>query len=397
MKWKLLFAVVPVLIVGFGPFAQAAESRSPEWYWDVAIGEGRTGFEDASIGFDTPSGNIFALIQWADGWSMNISTDRGVSFSETYFWPGDSLADMDVVGDHAWVGYAPNGIAGSVRMRRFHVADGTVDGAYGWVEVNNVSPDFIHDLVVESNAPDNNDRIYLVHTDSGTGTVDLWWDDLNGTSFALLPTGISYAWYGLDFAWNPFAANPNEGNFWISFIDSTPNVNIYTNTAATFNRESFQSFTGTRRDTGISAYADNVYSVYEKDNGTGQNGVAYLRTSNAGGSWFVGNAFVPSAGGATSTHPNVSLRSGAVPAVVFTSDVATVDKTWHTQRSALASGPWEAPSQFSNYDAAPGSPIEIEWLDVLCVQSHGMVYGDDEGVPYFDLTIPRCLFSDGFE
>lgn len=374
---------------------KAVPSRSPECYPDVAIGGGRTGFEDSALGYDSSSGNIFVMIQWEDGWSMNISTDYGESFSETYFWSTHALADMTVVGDHAWVGYATS--AGAVRIRRFHVADGTEDSSYGWVEIDNIDPDFILDLVVDSNAPDTNNRVYVVYTTGGNGTITVSYSDLTGTSFTLIPTGISFAWYGLDFAWNPYSASPTEGTVWISFIDSSPNVQVYTNTnSAFFVNEATQPFTGTVRTTGLSAYEDNVYCVFEKASGTGRDGVSYLNTSDAGAIWRIGDVYVPTSTEPNLRRPNVTVRSGAVPVVTFATDDGSFNGMWHMQRDAMSTGSWGGPASFGNYDSAL-LKNEIEWLDVLCVRSHGMVYGDDTGVPYFDLETERCFFGDGFE
>jgi len=301
---------------GFTPAAGIAwkepvPSRSPKWYPDVAIGAGRTGFEDAAIDYDYATGNIFVLIQWADGWSMNISADLGESFSETFFWSTHALADMTVVGDFAWVGYAPGG---SIRMRRFHVADGAEDTDYDFVEIDDIDPDFVEQLIVESNAPDTNNRVYVVYSNSWGGEIRIWHDDLTGTSFSLIPTGISNAWYGLDFAWNPYPASPTEGTVWISFIDSNSEVQVYTNTNSVFFfNEVTQPFTGSVRVTGISAHDGDIYCVYEKANGSGQNGVAYLSSWNAGGTWQTSDVFVPASGGPSARRPNVTVRSGAFP------------------------------------------------------------------------------------
>ncbi len=374
-------------------------SQSPKYYPDVAIGGGRTGFEDTALGYDSASGNIFVLIQWADGWSMNISTDMGQSFSETFFWSTHALADMTVVGDHAWVGYAPTGAsAGSIRMRRFHVADGAEDETYDWVEIEDIDPDYVADLIVESNAPDTNNRIYVVYTSSWDRKIGILYDDLTGTSFDSIPTGISFAWYGLDFAWNPYPASPTDGTVWLSFIDSTPNVQVYTNmNSVVFVNEATQPFTGSARTTGISAHNGDIYCVFEKDNGSGQDGVGYLNSSDAGAIWRIGDVYVPVSGGASARRPNVTVRSGAVPAVTFATAEAGTDLVFHTQRSAMSTGSWDGPFHFNSHPAAYATPNKIEWLDVPCVRSHGMVYGDDAGVPYFDLMTERCFFSDGFE
>ena len=122
-----------------------------------------------------------------------------------------------------------------------------------------------------------------------------------------------------------------------------------------------------------------------------------MSTANTGGVWTTSDVFVPDPGGSSALRPNVTVRSGAIPAVIFTTDEPSTDLAWHTQREAMSYGSWDNPIAFNNHDAALVTPNEIGWLDVPCVRSHGMVYGDDAGVPYFDLMTPRCFFSDGFE
>ncbi len=62
------------LVVGIA-WKVAVPADAPEIYNDVPIGNGRTGYEDAALGSSGASGNIFVLVQWTDGWSMNISTN----------------------------------------------------------------------------------------------------------------------------------------------------------------------------------------------------------------------------------------------------------------------------------------------------------------------------------
>ncbi len=380
------------LVVGIA-WKVAVPADAPEIYNDVPIGNGRTGYEDAALGSSGASGNIFVLVQWTDGWSMNISTNRGVSFSETFYWGSHAPADLDVVGGHAWVGY---GYTGEARMRRFHIADGSEDTVYGYETITSVSPNTISEVAVVSDAPDNNNRIYMFYIVPETGVIDYWWDDLNGASFSLISTGISNAANGLDATWNPYS-KLGEGYLWIMYLSTINQVHLYVRRGAGWDLEASQDFTGLQRHTGVSAFADNVYGVYSKNNGTGQYGVVYMTTPDAGGSWMVDDAYWPAAGGRSAHGPNISVRSGLGRAVVYTSDEASTDWAWHSQRRGWAPGAWEPPFIFSNQDAGWGARTEIEWIRALCVGSYGLVYRNDSMVPYFDLITYRCFFSDGFE
>ena len=380
------------IVVGIA-WKEPISARMPDYYPDVPIGNGRTGYEDAALGSSGATGNIFVLVQWTDGWSMNISTDLGVSFSETFFWGAHAPADMDVVGDHVWVGY---GYLGEARMRRFSVADGSEDTGYGNVTVNSVSPNTISEVAVVSDAPDFNGRIYMFYIVPETGVIDYWWDDLTGTSFSLISTGIANAANGLDATWNPYS-KLQLGYLWIMYLSNTNQVHIYIRRGSGWDLEATQDFTGLQRHTGVSAYADNVYGVYSRNNGTGEYAVVYMTTPDAGGSWLVDDAYWPGPGERSAHGPNISVRSGMGRAVVFTSDETTSDGAWHAQRRGWAPGAWAAPLNFSNQDASWGTKTEIEWIRGLCVGSYGLVYRSDGSVPYFDLITPRCFFSDGFE
>ncbi len=369
-------------------------SRAPDYYVDVPIGNGRTNYQDAALGFDDESDTILALIQWSDGWSMNISTNLGVSFSETYFWFPDAAADMGVVGGHAWVGYAA---ASLLRMRRFDSADGTEDTTYFYQTITDVAPDTISEVAVAGNAPDTNDRIYAACLIPETDVVEFWWDNLTGTSFASVSTGITNASEGLDLAWNPYTSRfDGKGRRWISYISTGDQIRLHRSTLGGFELRAAQTFTGWQRVTGVSAFADNVYCVYSADIG-GAYGVNYMTTPDGGDSWLVDDAYWPGAGDPNASGPNVSVRSGAGRAVIFTTDETGYDGAWHVQRRGWSPGAWTAPVGFSNYDASWGSKTEVEWLGPRCVSSYGLIYRDDLGVPYFDVMSSRCFFDDGFE
>jgi hypothetical protein len=386
-----------VLGVGIG-WKTPVPSRTPDHYYDVPIGNGRTGYQDAALGFDDESDTILALIQWSDGWSMNVSTNLGASFSETYFWSPVAETDMAVVGGHAWVGYAPTTYDATLRMRRFDSADGSEDVTYGYETITDVAPNTISEVAVAGNAPDNNNRIYAACLVQETDVVEFWWDDLTGTSFLSFPTGITNASSGLDIAWNPYTSRiDGRGRLWISYVTTGNQVQLHRSAPADFELRATQTFTGLQWVTGVSAFADNVYCVYSEGIGGGVYGVNYMTTPDGGDSWLVDDAYRPGAGDPSAHGPNVSVRSGAGRAVIFTTDETGDDLAWHVQRRGWNPGAWTAPFSFSNFDASWGSKTEIEWLGPRCVSSYGLVYRDDLAVPYFDVITPNCFFDDGFE
>jgi hypothetical protein len=369
-------------------------------YTDKRLGGARTGGQDAALDFDAGTGNLFAMIVWEDGWSMNMSTDRGVTWVETHYYSGvTAIADMVVSGDYAWVGYSASGDSfHSSRFRRFDVATGLHDDVYGWEVVADESPNTMIELVVTSNAPDDNNRIYIAYLVDETDSVHFWWDDLSGTSFAAIPPAISNARESLDMAWNPYAVSDHYR--WISYIGTDNKVHVWRSSGSTWNLEVSRSFTGLVARTAISAYSDHIYCAFECQSEPGKTGVCYLVTDDAGvSSWLADDAYWPTGSEVSGFSPDISVRSGSNRAVVFSSETGDIDDVYYVTRSGWSVGGWSDPVWYNTHDHISGEATYIEWLGALGVFSYGMIYFDGTGdhAPYFDLLTVRALFFDGFE
>jgi hypothetical protein len=118
-------------------------SRQKLWYTDVRIGGTRTGAIDVILDFDRVNGTVFAAVSWADGWTLNISTDGGASWSETFEYGTAAKIGMAVAGDYAWVAYSLPGASNELRMRRFDVATGAADDPYFFETIADVAPDTV--------------------------------------------------------------------------------------------------------------------------------------------------------------------------------------------------------------------------------------------------------------
>jgi len=105
---------------------------------DVRIGT-RQDILETHLDYDAQTENVFAVLlhgprggSSADPeWTVNFSDDGGVTWSETFVWNGSLIQDVSaaVAGDYLWVGYVGD-VNDAVRMRRFNVADGSVDSTY---------------------------------------------------------------------------------------------------------------------------------------------------------------------------------------------------------------------------------------------------------------------------
>jgi len=368
------------------------------YYADVRVST-RTGGEDASLDFHAGTGNIFVLVVWASGWTLNMSTDGGASFTETAFWSGyAAIADMSVSGDFVWVGYSADGDSfHSSRFRRFHAETGLEDASYGYEVVADESPNTMVELEVVGNTPDQNTWICMAYLLDEDHSIHFWWDDLSGDSFVEVSPPVANAAGGLDLAWNPFFTSGHA--LWISYIATDDTLRVYRSTASDWQAANGASFTGLHNHTALSAYADHVYVAVECEVDPGLYGVCYLATDTAGSGWSWGHAYWPDVGSPSGFRPDLSLRSGAGRAAVFSSETGDVDDVYYVTRPGWTEGPWSDPVWYNTWDHVAGDETYIEWLGSLCVQTYGMLYFDGNGdsSPYFDLMHPRSFSCDGFE
>ena len=369
-------------------------------YPDVQVSS-RTGGDTASLDYHADTGNIFVLVVWDVGWSMNISTDLGQSFSETYYWADyTAVADMSVSGDYAWVGYTSDGDAfASSRFRRFSAETGNHDGVYSFHVVADETPNTMTEIAVEGNTPDKNNRIYVAYLVDETNSIKFWWDDIVGTSFSEIPTGITDADSGLDLAWNPFYQASGHAR-WISYLSTGNLVRLYRSFESSWESEASHAYSGMLGRTALSAFNDHIYCAFECESDPGKVGVCYLASDDAGASvWLHDDAYWPTGSEVSGWAPDISIRSGLGRAAVFSSETGDLDDVYVVTKPGWDPGPWSDPAWYNTYDHVSGDETYIEWIGSSCVSTYGMVYFDQDGpnTPFFDLLTQRGFFCDGFE
>jgi len=364
---------------------------------DVRIGAPRTVAQSVDLDSHRSTGNLFAAVAWSDGWSMNISTDGGASWQETYFYPSASDISMKVGGDFVWVAYASSAVPSALRMRRFSADTGASDTVYNYQTIENIHPATVVDVAMTSNADDVDSGIYIACIGSDNAAY-FFWDNLDGTSFDPYHPAVTDAEGDLD-----ITINPDFGSGYFMFMSFQGSGFARVWRLPLFGAWEHTSTTLTNGDnpfTAISAFEDTVVTVVEADFTHG-NGIRQFVNTNAGaaGDWagetvfYPYDATIPDAAG-----PDVSVRSPYGSIVTFQLEEGAFDGVYYRYRSGHGPGGFGAHVLINEIDAASQEQTTVEWLGARCVSSYGIVYlSGGDFIPYFDLMSPRGFFCDGFE
>ncbi|MEJ2086415.1 MAG: hypothetical protein P8Y44_12175, partial [Acidobacteriota bacterium] len=160
---------------------------------DHRIGSGTTA-EATALDQDPLSGTLFAVVDWGSsvGWSLNLSTDGGRSWMETYLWSGNfELADMAVIGSYVYIAYS---VGSEARLRRAVAADGQIDAAYGHQLVLDTTPSIPLEIRLATPAQDRID--YSVLLDDGL-IRHFWASAASGSGFSETSPQVTNAAGGL--------------------------------------------------------------------------------------------------------------------------------------------------------------------------------------------------------
>ncbi len=378
---------------GGKPLAGAPKSRGA----DARIGGTRQGANDVALDFDQATGNLFAVVAWLDDWTVNISTDGGITWSETFDFGDTGLVDAAVVDQYLYVGYSPADEPASVRTRRFFVTDGSPDGDYFYEEVADVSPNTILDIVAGANADYTNDRIYCAFIESNNA-VRFYWDEASsGTTWAAHSPPWVNAASSLDyhFGWGTMGSDPV--GLWLSYLGTDGRIRVL---GATFSGgwviDTMPPDLPADARVRMSAHGNNVFVAY-RDQGTNAYAAKYYVSYDNGQNWNEGTAYNPPAGEPSINGIDITARGGWGSGLIFNVE-DTFDSVYVATREDYHQGGWNPPIDFNQFDAYSGAPSFIQYLRPL--GAFGMVYlagsSAADSTPYFDV-IALMPFDDGFE
>jgi len=395
-------AVLSQLEAGGARLAAAIAWREPVasqpkgLFTDARIGGTRVGAQDVALDFDWATGNLFAVVGWADGSTVNMSTDGGLTWAERYVMSPPALVDAAIVDQYLYLAFAYTP-SHEARMRRFFVADGELDSSYGTQSVANVDPNTILDVSLGTNADYTNNRIYVAFIESNNAVRCYWDMASDGTTFTeVSPAGVSAA-SGLDSHWGEGTMGSPLVLLWFSYLGTDGSIHVLgraTNGTWTYDTISPDLYSST--STRISAHGNNVFVAYTVE-GTNARAAGYHVSYDNGQTWNDGKAYDPPAGEPGCNGVDITARGGWGSAVVWNVEDA-FDSVSLATREDYHQGGWNPPIDFNQFDAYSGAQSYIQYLGPL--EAVGMVYlagsSGATAIPYFDL-VGLLPFGDGFE
>jgi hypothetical protein len=379
-----------LLLAGAGPVAAADGIR---------IGS-RNGVFELELEVDQGNDNLLAVLRYdtatTDCWSVNLSTDSGDSWTETYeYCTAQELGDeigATIAGGRLYVAYIAKMAVASARLMRFRTSDGEQDPIYGGQTVFNAAKyDGICNVAVASNVDEFDDRLYYfainedalrffwTDEDGGTGS-ESWHEIATGVTTAmcyyLAPTFNEHYHLGSDY--NPMVAYQDSWDLYLwRYHGSTgPESNLLEPSEPVF------EYPGA-----ISAFDDTVAAIYWS---YGYDLKACI-SEDAGDSFTceeIGTADGP-------FHGDITARNGTGIAAVYNGN-ATGD--FCEYRYLDSGGTWSPAYQCGGPENYAGSPIMIEPVSPYTMYSYGLLMVSNQEVTGGAYFVPApVVYTDGFE
>jgi|GEM_PF-1533276 len=367
---------------------------------DRRIGGTRIEAQTMSLDFDEESGALFIVAHWyaaegPDYWTVNISTNGGETWAETYAWWGlPEIIDLDgvVVGDYLYVAYVIGGSdANTGRIRRCFVSDGASDDDYYVQTVFDAGENTIEEVEVESNATYLDNRIYYIaiqnndvlryfYADAATATVFV-----DGGSPA-----AANAEYGLDSSWR-YGYTPGSCDefLYVSYTGNDDSIHVLGRRASGWTDWAVENGTGGARTTAISSYEETIICAFEYPYNDGP-GIRYRISYNCGDNWSYGSIAAPDGTTVFAYYePDVDARDGDGLAIIYQAEAGHFDPMYYRTREGFGPGAWSNPTIFNDYDVHAATDTAISHLPALADEtfSHGACYissDPDFRVVYFD-------------
>jgi len=344
-----------------------------DWGVDVQV-ETRGDTQETCMDFHDSTGNIFAHTRRnttaSDNscWTINISTNGGATWSETYFWWSSIASCIDtsasVVGDYVYIGYVTGSNTSDAHLRRVFASDGSVDSAYGNKTVFDTGVD-IKEISLTSNAPNANNYIYYSAI-LADNTIELY----NITSTGGMnkyTTGIIDAAMYLDSCWN----TDYPSNNYLTLCYRNTSNRLIAVMCSSYSSFAFKDVDDCDGDACICAYDDHILVAFEFNTTTPYTGkgIKYWISYNGGGSWAYGFVASPAANSEYFHSPDATGRKNGGIAVVYQEEAGSMDPCWFRHRP-YATASWTTPVTYNENDVYTGSDMSVEW-----VPSGGANYG----------------------
>ncbi|MDH5186586.1 MAG: T9SS type A sorting domain-containing protein [candidate division WOR-3 bacterium] len=313
--------------------------------------------------------------------SVNMSTDGGNNWSETYALGGYDYKMNDIGGEvsgrHFWVSYTGGSSNRTLWLQRYKTLDGEQDtfqnGNTSFAAFIAPTTDTIRELEITSNQTFQSNRVYLfcmMYSDS----LRWFWDDTGAMSWTAAHPTYANAKNGLDACWNEgFASGDTQGLF-MSYVGTNDTVNILrrTNNWYRYYRYYIGPCSEEAEKTTIGAYRDTVCCAFLLEGGR----VRYLIKYGPNPTWYYGDVPQDTSPGILNYTADLTCRGNYIHLVYR----APGNQGVYTYRHYYQFAPWSIPQRYdeATYVHAWVRP-EIQWIGT----------GDDVGIVW--VTYPPGL------
>lgn len=354
-------------------------TESSDWGSDVRIGN-RDSVYCVQLDVHRATGNLVAILAYTESggnrWSVNLSTDGGQTWNETYTWGSIThFISGAFLGNYFYTGYTAGN---SCRVRRFDHATGAAVNFYnGTSNIYVLVPsagDSASEVALCANQDYFNNRLY-VFSSLKSDSLKYFWSDTGAVSWTQVPTGVADFKGGLD-------ACSNEGYdslyVWASYVDNADSVKI--GSVSDFSSSwhiIHRHYSGAPEwGTSIGAYHDTVLCAFNQ-HGPSADYVSYHITYDGGPSWWSGTI---GSSDTTEDFPDVTARFGGgfSAAYRFFGSTEHLRSTWRPY-----DGAWMPPSIVSDSWAYPIKP-SIEYLGSGVFGTAFSSWSPVYGAAYFD-------------
>ncbi len=350
--------------------------------WGTDVQATRSGLSVASVELVRAStGNLFVLSMGYDGpdtvWTLNISTDGGQSWAETFRWNlsnGYNLYDVSAAeySDYVYVLYSSNFVP-KMFLRRFSGADGSSDAGFGFVQVDSAA-DFV-EVALEPNLASGG-QFYAAGISGGQ--VRFLYSNDDGLTWSSLNIPVSNAAGGLDLDYGWMSSGHV---LWASWVNASGALaaagiggsswDVYDNLGPAYS--SYPSASVAQR--GDTVLVATTYEV------SGDHlYVRYYITYDDGNTWSPGS---PVGTTDSTNHPSVTARGGEGWQMAYTEfHLNGPEVVKYTRRAYQGPGGWDAPQAVSQHDGWRWISPSIEYLG--SAGEFGVVYVDDDFIGWFN-------------
>lgn len=333
------------------------------WSNDIQVST-RLGINVVTLDFDAETGAIFSAVNYDEGeggrWSVNMSMDGGLTWSETFVWVGfDPVNDISarVGAGYFYVGYTgPETVTQTeARLRRFFLTDGSPDNTYGYYTVFDLGVEIL-DLELETNTDFSNDRVYYFAV-LADNTMQFQWSLADGVTWTPYPLGVTNATPGFDAHWNQnFTVYP----LFISYKSTLDDLHVVRISNSFPENTLLINITG---ETTIAAYDNRIMMAWEWDPGNRQM-IEFYVSYDEGVNWYYGILDDP--GIDQYCHsPDLAARLNGGFGCAYQQETGEPDIVWYSYRDYGTSDPgppWSVPLQINEVDVVTGTPMACEWL-----------------------------------